>query len=90
MPVVQGRFFPQSLTLWTTGVLPSVLCTSLVSYPLDHSPVIIELSFGTLLVPVASFLLRSTNSSLKALQKTEKGIVQVEDDKMELLNKWRL
>ena len=71
-------------------MLPPVLCISLVSYPLDHSPVIIELSFSTLLVPVASFLLSSTNSSSKALQKTEKGIVQVEDDKMELLNKWRL
>ncbi|ETW85106.1 hypothetical protein HETIRDRAFT_308579 [Heterobasidion irregulare TC 32-1] len=30
------------------------------SYPLDHSPVVIELLFGTLSVPVASLSLRST------------------------------
>ncbi|ETW80780.1 hypothetical protein HETIRDRAFT_115946 [Heterobasidion irregulare TC 32-1] len=31
------------------------------SYPLDHSPVIIELLFGTLSVPAASLSLRSTS-----------------------------
>ncbi|ETW75985.1 hypothetical protein HETIRDRAFT_162754 [Heterobasidion irregulare TC 32-1] len=30
------------------------------SYPLDHSPVVIKLRFGTLSVPVASLSLRST------------------------------
>ena len=58
--MVRGHFFSQPLTLWTTGALPSVLCIHSVSYPLDHSPVVIELSFGTLLVPVASFSLCST------------------------------
>ena len=33
---------------------------SSVSYPLDHSPVVIELLLGTLSVPLASLSLRST------------------------------
>ncbi|ETW82074.1 hypothetical protein HETIRDRAFT_317777, partial [Heterobasidion irregulare TC 32-1] len=33
------------------------------SYPLDHSPVVIELLFGTLSVPVASLSLRSTTGT---------------------------
>ncbi|ETW85615.1 hypothetical protein HETIRDRAFT_311624 [Heterobasidion irregulare TC 32-1] len=37
------------------------------SYPLDHSPVVIELLFGTLSVPVASLSLRSTINCQGAL-----------------------
>ena len=71
--MIRERSFPQSLTLWTTGALPSVLCISSVSYPLDHSSVVIELLFGTLSVPVASLSLRSTGSSGHAYTRPYNG-----------------